>query len=173
MVLSTAGLIAAYVLLGILLLSLNLRADWPWPVKAGGIVLTSGFYIVSYLSIPPLLGWPIERTPPAHFRLVGAHVEQPNKRLRTEGSIYLWLTPLIEQQPPPPPRAYQLPYNELIHERVLLAKQRMERGMPQIGELRDDMDLSAMRVEDADRLGLESVPIEFYDLPNPLFPEDK
>ena len=46
----------AYALLGVLLLVACVFARIPWPVKAGLIVLTSGFYVVSFFATRGLLG---------------------------------------------------------------------------------------------------------------------
>jgi len=168
------GLNAAYVLLAVLLLSLNLRSRWHWLVKGCAIVLTTLFYLVAYLAIPPMLGWPIQKEPPRHFHLVAAHIEQPDKRLQSEGRVYLWLTPALETATAPPPRAYSLPYTQLLHERVVTATQKLHRGMPQIGEFRDPEGENPVgKVEDPSRAGRMSAAIEFYDLPDPLFPEVK
>ena len=47
----------AYALLGVLLLVVCVFAKVPWPVKAGLIVLTSAFYVVSFFATRGLLGW--------------------------------------------------------------------------------------------------------------------
>ena len=56
--LGVISLIGSYVLLALLLLSLNLYSNWGWRVKTGAIALVSIFYLVTYLSFPPILGWP-------------------------------------------------------------------------------------------------------------------
>ncbi|MCK5498953.1 MAG: hypothetical protein KAI77_07110, partial [Gammaproteobacteria bacterium] len=70
MTLGISGLIAAYIVLAVLLLSINLYSKWSWHVKAITIIITSAFYIVSYFSFPPLLGWPTKQALPSHFRLL-------------------------------------------------------------------------------------------------------
>ena len=54
MTLGITGIIAAYILLALLLLSINLYSKWSWHIKAATIVLTSAFYIITYLSLPAL-----------------------------------------------------------------------------------------------------------------------
>ena len=41
--LGTTGLIAAYILIALLLLSINLYSSWSWKVKATTIIITSSF----------------------------------------------------------------------------------------------------------------------------------
>ena len=112
MTLGITGIIAAYILLAVLLLSINLYSKWPWQLKAGAIVITSAFYVITYFSFPALLGWPTTQDPPAQFRLLAAHVEQPDK----------------------------------------------------------EPDDAFAEVTEQKR-GVKSIKIEFYDLPDPLFPD--
>ena len=53
--LGIAGLVAAYILIALLLLSINLYSNWSWKVKAGSIVVTTLLYVVTYLSFPRCL----------------------------------------------------------------------------------------------------------------------
>ncbi len=77
--LSVAALIAGYVLLAVLLLSLNFHSHWPWQVKAGAVTLVSGFYIVTYYSFSPLLGWPAAAELPNRFQLLAVDIREPDK----------------------------------------------------------------------------------------------
>ena len=43
----------AYALLGVLLLVICVFAKVPWPVKAGAVILTSSFYVVSFFDARP------------------------------------------------------------------------------------------------------------------------
>ena len=54
--LGVTGLIAAYVLIALLLLSINLYSNWSWKVKACSIVVATLFYVITYLSFPPCWG---------------------------------------------------------------------------------------------------------------------
>lgn len=77
--LGLSGLIGAYLLIGSLLLGVVLFSNWPWKIKAGAIIITSCFYTVTYLSFPPLFGWPVTGELPARFRLIAAHVDPPDQ----------------------------------------------------------------------------------------------
>jgi len=169
--LSIAGLVAAYVLIALLLLSVNLYSNWSWQVKTGTVVITSAFYIVTYLSFPPLLGWPATGNPPERFRLIAAHVEQPDKITGDEGAVYLWLARIEDLSSPAPPRAYRLPYSSALHELVINVKSKLDKGIPQLGEFNETRRNLIDELRDAPRSGQESVNIQFYDLPDPLFPD--
>lgn len=169
MTLGITGIIAAYILLALLLLSINLYSKWSWPVKAASIIITSAFYIVSYYSFPPLLGWPTSQNPPAQFRLIAAHVSQPNKEMGIEGSVYLWLTEIKNMTDSPEPRAYELQYSNELHEKIVNVKAKLDKDIAQMGEFKEPDD--TMLQVNEQRRGVKSVEIQFYDLPDPLFPD--
>ncbi len=168
--LGIGGLVTAYVALALLLLSINLYSNWSWKIKAVTIVLTSVFYVVSYLSFPPLLGWPTTDTPPERFQLIGSYVVQPNKLTGDKGSIFLWLTRFEDLATQEKPRAYELPYSNELHELIINANSKLNKGIPQLGEM-EDRDNVIDKLKDAPRSGQKTVKIEFYDMPDPLFPD--
>ncbi len=169
--LGITGLVAAYVLIALLLLSINLYSDWSWKVKAGSIVVTAFFYVVTYISFPPLLGWPSGGQPPERFRLVGADVVQPDKMTGAKGMIYLWLKDLDDLAARTQPRAYKLPYSSELHETVIRAKSKLDKGMQQLGEFKLPSDANIREVDTFRQTGQKSAKIEFFDLPDPLIPD--
>ena len=168
--LGITGLVAAYILIALLLLSINLYSNWSWKVKACSIVVTTLLYVVTYLSFPPLLGWPTGAPPPERFRLIGADIVQPDKSTGAEGMIYLWLKDMDDLSGRTQPRAYKLTYSAGLHEIVIAAKSKLNKGMQQLGEFKLPADANIREV-DTRRGGQKSVQIEFFDLPDPLFPE--
>ena len=169
MTLGITGIIAAYILVGLLLLSINLYSKWSWQVKATTIIITSAFYLITYYSFPPLLGWPTSQFPPSQFRLISAHVVQPNKETGKEGSIYLWLTEIVNMTDSPEPRAYELEYSSELHEKIINVNAKLDKNIAQLGEFKEPDDAFNQIVEQ--KRGVKSVKIEFYDLPDPLFPD--
>jgi hypothetical protein len=167
--LGMSGLIAAYVLIALLLLSINLYSKWSWPVKAATIIITSGFYAVSYYSFPALLGWPTTEAMPQKFKLNAVQVVQPDKQKKTKGKIYLWATELKDLKPVGMPRAYRLPYSEALFEKVNKARIKMSKGMEQLGEYKKPKKGSILIM--VPKTSQVYTPIKFYDLPNPLYPE--
>ncbi len=166
-----AGLTAAYVFIALLLLSINLYSRWRWPVKAAAAVAAAAFYLVAYLSLPELLGWPIERDPPQKFRLHAAYVQQPDKLTRSKGAIYLWLTDSEDLAHMGAPRAYKFPYTAPTHEVVINAMSRINKGQAQMGEFRNPNDPNITVLDDPTRVGQKSAPVTFFDIPDPLFPD--
>ena len=70
---------------------------------------------------------------------------------------------------PAEPRAYRLEYSNALHEKIIEAETRMEKDIAQIGEFKRPDD-SVNRFE-AQKRGVKSADIDFYDLPEPLSPE--
>lgn len=132
MTVAILGLTAGFVFVVVLLLSLNLRTPFPWSVKAGAVLLSLIFYIVTLYSLPGFYGWPTKQSLPQKFILLGMEIQEP----RTEadpGVIYMWVKSLLEQDSMP--RAYELPYSSELHTRLTAAKKRMEFGHSMAGEL--------------------------------------
>ena len=183
------GILAAYVIVAVLLLSLNLASRWHWAVKAAAIAVTSGFFGVSYFSIGALLGWPSEAPMPEHFRLHWATIVEPDKVSGSLGSIFLWTEQLdADNLPAGIPRAFRVPYSRELADRIARVKQRIEQGIAQVGTARDPAVPEGEPAEDQRRA--ETAPrrvepgspgdpsafirnfpsIDFADLPPPALP---
>lgn len=153
------GLVAAYALLGVLLLSLNLKSGWRWPVKAAAIGITTVFFVVAFVAIEGMLGWPTEAAPPARFRLHAALVHEPDRRAEHAGAIYLWLSPRNRDgEVTGPPRAYALPYSRELHEATARAQNRMQDGRPVDGK-------AAAEPSQAGRYGSRGIRVELFEAP--------
>jgi hypothetical protein len=157
------GLVASYVVLAVLLLSLNLRSAWRWPVKAGAIGATSLFFALVFVALQAMLGWPTEAPPPARFQLHAALIEEPG-RDGNPGAIYLWLSPRPgDREVPEPPRAYALPYSRALHEAAARALAGLQEGVPIDGRSRPGR---------RDGIATPSASIELFErLPPPLPPK--
>jgi hypothetical protein len=138
MSLPLAGIVASYVVIAVLLLSLNLASRWHWTIKAMGIAITSAFFGLSYVSIAGLIGWPSNARVPEHFQLHWATIVEPDKLSGLPGSIYLWVETLDENNMlAGTPRAFRVPYSRELADRIGHAKERIEHGTEQAGTARD------------------------------------
>ena len=189
MTLPLIGIVASYVLIAVLLLSLNLASRWHWGMKAAAIVITTGFFGVSYLSTTELIGWPSEARVPEHFQLHWATVVEPDKLNGLPGSIYLWIEGLDENNMlAGTPRAFRVPYSRELADRIGHAKERIEQGADQLGTARD-LDVPESEPDEDRRLAgapprrdepgstgdptafIQHQPsIEFEDMPPPALP---
>ena len=192
MTLPLAGVVASYVVIAVLLLSLNLASRWHWGVKAAAITVTSAFFGVSYASITGFIGWPSEARVPERFQLDWGTVVEPDKLNGAPGSIYLWVEALDENNVPAgTPRAFRVPYSRDLADRIGHAKERIEQGKDQAGTARD-LDVPEVPPDQDRRLAgapprqdepgspgdptafIQHMPvIDFQDLPPPALPSKR
>ena len=142
---SIVGLVAAYVAVTMLLISLNLVSLWRWWVKAGAIIATSIFFGVTYGSINGLMGWPTTQKPPERFNLISSRISEPDKRNHRPGHIYLWADELdTNNVPSGTPRNYEIPYTDALARKVSDAQEKRDRGMEVMGRI-GDLQLQARK----------------------------
>jgi hypothetical protein len=189
MSLPLAGLVASYVVIAVLLLSLNLASLWHWGIKAAAVAIATVFFGVSYLSTAGLIGWPSEALLPARFQLRWATIVEPDKLDGLPGSIYLWVEALDDNNiPAGTPRAFRVPYSRELADRIAHAKERIGQGKEQAGTARD-LDVPTGEPDEDRRLAgapprrdepgstgdptafMQHMPsIEFDDMPPPVLP---
>ena len=182
------GLVSAYVVVAVLLLSLNLTSHWKWWVKAAAIVVTGIFFIQAYIQTYALLGWPTDTDLPRHFQVLWAKVEDPNKFTGAEGAIFLWVDELDEfNLPIGVPRSHKLPYTPGLADAVVKITGRIRAGMDVAGiaELADDEESTSSRMmkdvtapEDltGGQFQVDVFPdqiqtLQFEDMPPPILPD--
>jgi len=108
-----AAILAAYVAIAVLLLSLNLVSRWRLWVKVSAIVLCGVFFVVSYIAINSLLGWPSSERVPDRFNLLATRIVEPNRRMDEAGSIFFWLERIDDDNVPSgQPLSYRIPYSD-------------------------------------------------------------
>jgi hypothetical protein len=127
-------LAAAYGIVALLLLSLNLTSRWRWWVKAAAIIVTAVFFKVSYGSVNGLMGWPTTQTLPARFTLVSSVISEPDRKTNNAGHIYLWAAELDENNvPSSTPRSYQVSYSDAFARKIAKAQEKHDRGEDVMG----------------------------------------
>lgn len=182
-----AGLVVAYVLIAVLLLSLNFLSRWRWWVKAGAVVITSAYFVGAYAFSHSLLGWATDERLPPHFQLLWGKVVEPAKLTGEPGAIYLWVDELDSfNVPMDQPRNYVLPYSDELADRVLAATQKIQEGIevsgspeviePQEPADEEDLEEAQRREGEEGRYDVEVFPdegqtIQFQEMPAPLMPE--
>jgi hypothetical protein len=127
-----------YALIGALLLVVLVYGRLAWPLKALAVVVTSAFYIVSFMGARSLLGWASVDRLPASFKLLQARIVDPHTVQGDPGSIYLWVEALDDDnRPSGVPRAYRLPYSDRLAEKTHEAAKQVAAGRPQGGRAAD------------------------------------
>lgn len=129
--------VAGYVVMAVLLLSLNLTSRWRWWIKGGAIIVTGLFFFATYLSIVSLLGWPAgQNRLPTSFALISTHIVEPDAFTGDDGAIYLWVEELDEDNfVVGQPRAIRLAYSEPQAENVENAQGLLDEGEQVAGEV--------------------------------------
>src|SRR5215207_11209518 len=90
----------AYVILGVLALTVGLTARFAWWVKAAAIVVMSVLFIEMFFATKSLLGWPGGGPLPHRFQLLWVRVVEPDPKTADPGAIYLWLEETDENNVP-------------------------------------------------------------------------
>lgn len=174
--------VVAYVLIAILLLSLNLVSRWRWWIKGGAIIVTGLFFGGTYFAIASLLGWPTDAKVPDHFSLVATRVVEPDKFTGAPGAIFLWIEKLDENNVPEGvPRSFELGYTEQLAATVEQAQGMLDAGEPVEGNVtedpvedaNDDPAAPGQGGEAADRNAYQAIEfnITFNDLPAVRLPD--
>jgi len=128
----------AYAVLGALLLLVLVYARLHWSWKALAVVVTSVFYIVSFGGMRGLLGWATTDRLPASFKLLHARIVEPHSLEGDPGAIYLWVEELDQDNRPSAiPRAFRMPYSEVLAEKTHTAENEIKAGHPQGGRAAD------------------------------------
>jgi len=125
---------AAYVVLGVLLLTLGLFSRFAWWVKAGAIVVTSVFFVEMFFATKDLRGWPRSAQLPARFQLLWVRVVEPDLKSSNPGAIFLWIEEVDENNVPDGvPKSYRLAYSRPLADRAAKARDEIMAGKPQQG----------------------------------------
>src|SRR6187549_2808271 len=128
----------SYALIGALLLVVLVYARLHWSAKAVAVVVTSAFYIASFVGARGLLGWATVDRLPASFKLLQTRIVEPHSLVGDPGSIYLWVEALDEtNRPSGVPRAYRIPYSDKLAEKTDKAASEIAAGRPQGGRAAD------------------------------------
>ena len=123
------GTIAAYVLLASLLLSLNIASLWRWWIKGTAIVLTTLVFVVAYVSITGMIGWPSVDSLPRRFSLLSTRIVEPDKIRNLPGHVYLWVELIDEHQVViSAPRAFEVPYSVELAKKTDDAQKMLDTG---------------------------------------------
>ena len=128
----------SYAVVGALLLVVLAYARVPWSAKALAVVVTSAFYVVSFIGVRGLLGWASVDKLPVTFKLLQSRIVEPHSLEGDSGSIYLWVEALDEANiPSGVPRAYRIPYSDSLADKTDKAAGEIAAGRPQGGRAAD------------------------------------
>ena len=162
---------ASYVALLALLLVVIRYSRLHWSIKTALSGIITVFYVVHYMTLKQMPGWPSNDRLPDQFRLIAVQIYEPNPILQSQGSIYLWVSDMDQNIGLTMPRAYHIPYNNDMHKRINNALNRMKSGKPQMGVKGNPKNLTGKIERDKSQTSLAVDTLIFYDLPSRLLPE--
>ena len=164
------ALTLGYVMQGLLLLSLNLNSSWTWPIKAVAIGTALPSFLVTFIALERMMGWPSGGNLPEDFQLHAAVVEEPESNENQSGTIYLWLTPKADMAKEAAlsdadtrPRAFALPYSRELHHRIDAMKDALNDGKLVAGRYQQGSPWER-------RFGEQDGIIDLYSPPPPPLP---
>ncbi len=162
MILDSFGLVASFVVLAVLLALLLLYTNWPWLVKGAMIVAVSGFFYVTYHSIPQFFGWPTAHHMPEKLRLVAIYIDAPNK-------IFLWGHDMAYGVAGQRPRAYEMVYTTKLNDSLNKAAHKLKKGFPMMAEIRP-IASSVAQKSDGEIKEVDEFDLLIFDVPEGLAP---
>ena len=122
-------LILSYLLIASLLLVFCFYTSFSKKIKVGGVIFITVFYFFSWNTYTNILGWPSEEDLPDEFRIIWVVINEPNKEMRKEGDLYLWVRLLDEAKiVKGKPRAYKLKWNEGNYKKAQFALLKLKEG---------------------------------------------
>ncbi|MGJ4908108.1 hypothetical protein [Bradyrhizobium sp. HKCCYLS2033] len=127
-----------YALIGALLLLVLVYARLPWQVKAVAVIITSAFYVGSFVGARGLLGWASVDRLPRSFKVLQVRIVDPHSVEGDPGAVYLWVEALDDDnRPSGVPRAYRIPYSDTLADKAQHAADQIAAGHPQGGRAAD------------------------------------
>jgi hypothetical protein len=159
--LAIVGGVALFLVLALLLLSLNLTSLWRWWIKAIAIVVTLGSVVVLYFTMTGLVGWASPGQMPARFSLLSTRIVEPDQLNNLPGHIYLWVEEVDDRQVVvSPPRAFEVPYKVEIASDVATAQKQIEGGGKVLGEFAATGNQEATAAQTAQQKGEGAITVD-------------
>ncbi|MEN9503466.1 MAG: hypothetical protein RI964_2751 [Pseudomonadota bacterium] len=164
-------LVVAYIFLLAMLVLVVTHGRLHWLIKLLLVVITTGFYWVSYQGWQQVQGWPAQASLPDKFLLHASVIEEPNQEKGTNGRIFMWASNLNGSKPEGAPRAYQIEYGREVHSALQDALRNQRNGNVQIGTkehkhtTKDGVQTNAKQLSDL------KDDLKFSNLPDPALPE--
>ncbi|MCY4050818.1 MAG: hypothetical protein OXE41_08650 [Gammaproteobacteria bacterium] len=124
-------------------------------VRIGALIILPICYLIHWNLLERMSGWPTDVRIPEQFELVSANVVEPDRVLKQNGSIYLWIRTRLGE----PPRSYELEYSRELHTKIVEAQRRLDEGIRQYGETS-----SGRESGDDGSLGDGGIRLELQDL---------
>ena len=164
---SLALVLSFAVLLALLVLAL-LWSRWPAWLKTLLVLGVSGFYFFGHEAVRDIWGIPTNEPLPPRFVMLAAAIDEPTGK--TSGSIFLWVSEIVDGRTGLAPRAYRQNYSKSLHTQVDEGLRRSKDGVGQMGTA--EVKVSGnKRGNGWLKPGSDEQEVKIRDLPSPQLPE--
>jgi hypothetical protein len=164
---SSAVIVGFAVLVALAVFAL-LWSRWPAWSKALLALSVGLFSFFGHGAVQELGGLPTNEPLPARFLMLAAAVDEPTSK--GGGSIFLWVSEIVEGRSGLAPRAYRVRYSKNLHTQIDEGLKRSKDGVSQMG--------TAEIKQAGQRTGLgwlkpgaDEQEVKIRDLPSPQLPE--
>jgi hypothetical protein len=162
------GGVTVFLVVVLLLLSLNLASLWRWWIKGIAIVVSIAMVVVLYLAFTAIIGWPSLDRPPSRFNLLYTRIVEPDHQRSTPGHVYLWVEEVDEHQVIiSPPRAFEVPYTVQTATDVATAQKQLDGGGKVLGQFAADQPDQGTRPATPEQAGSGKVNEEGLNTDHP------
>ena len=164
---SLALIIGFSVLLGLTVLAL-LWSRWPAWLKMLLVVGVTCLYFFGHEAVRELGGLPSDEPLPARFVMLAAAVDEPTSK--ASGSVFMWVSEIVEGRTGLRPRAYRVKYTKELHGQIDEGIKRSKDGVSQMGTA-DVKTVGNKRGTGWLKPGNDEQEVKIRDLPSPQLPE--
>ncbi len=162
------ALILGFAVLLVLLALALLWSRWPVWLKSMMVVGVTCLYFFGHEAVREIWGVPSEEPLPPRFVMLAAAVDEPTSK--GSGSVYLWISEIVEGRTGLSPRAYRVKYTKDLHGQIDEGIKRSKDGVSQMGTA-EIKTAGNKRGTSWLKPGNDEQEVKIRDLPSPQLPE--
>ena len=163
--------LALSVAFAILLALAALALLWsPWPAWSKGLLAVgvAAFSFFGHEAVRELGGLPVNEPLPQRFLMLAAAVDEPTSK--GSGTIFLWVSEIVEGRSGLAPRAYRVKYSKGLHTQIDEGLKRSKDGVSQMGTAEVKL-VGKQGALGWLKPGADEQEVKIRDLPSPQLPE--
>ena len=145
-----------------------LWSAWPAWCKTLLAVGVAAFAFFGHEAVRELGGLPANEPLPARFVMLAAAVDEPTNK--GGGTIFLWVSEIVEGRSGLAPRAYRIKYSKSLHTQIDEGLKRTKDGVSQMGTAEIKLAGSKSGLGWL-KPGADEQEVKIRDLPSPQLPE--
>ncbi len=162
------ALILSFAALALLLALALLWSRWPAWLKMLLALSVTLLYFVGHDAVRAIWGVPSEEPLPERFVMLAAAVDEPSTK--NSGSVFMWVSEIVEGRIGLAPRAYRVKYSKELHGQIDEGLRRSRDGVSQMGtaEIKAPGNKRGLGWL---KPGNDEQEVKIRDLPSPQLPE--